>query len=510
MLLALLALLPLAPLSIQAATPADRLPALAPPSSARFDYVNTIQRGAATWTAYGSGTQIAADRVSVWSGASSRANLATFTRIGSVVSHNDGTGWHRVSDQPLGPTYAATLVGQLDALRASADAVLQLGAAMVGNVPTTHYQLWLRPGHAADFIGATTQLSERERDRLGHAAYKVDLWVGQTDQRLHQQLVTLTIPADPVTTISTLLTYTSFDDPAIAIDAPPTNVPRFELGACLIAPPQDVAIECGDLVVLADRSQPDGATLRLAVIRLPSTGPAPNPAPLVFLAGGPGQGASGALQLFTNASLPDSALRENHTLLLIDQRGTGFSQPMLICPEVDALATRPDSGTISPQEAQERGFAAFAACRTRLLAEGVSLADYTTAENAADINDLRLALGYEQVDLYRVSYGSRLALTVMRDFPQAVRSVVLTSPLPPQADLLAGRGLAFNNALETLSATCANDPACNESRAIASQSNRLVIMSLTMALYTNHDGNRLYNTLESVQCFVQNDNENVS
>ena len=443
--LVLLALLPLAPLSTRATLAAASLPPLAPTTSARFTYLSTIQRDDTTWTAFGEGTQLTPDRVRVWSAATSRANLATFTRIGSSLSRTDGTGWRRVSDQPLGSTYVATLGAQLDALREAAEAVTRIGAATVDGVTTTHYQLWLRPERVPAFVGDATQLRPDERALLERASLKVDLWIGEDDQRLHQQLVTLTIPTDGTTTVSTLLTYTGFDDPTIVIDVPPTTVPRFESGSCRATIPEGVQAECGDLIVLADRSQLDGPTLRLAVIRLPATGPNPSPTPLVYLAGGPGQAGNVALPSFTTAESPASQLRENHTLLLLDQRGTGVSQPSLACPEMDA----------------SDALDAVRDCYNRLLAEGEDLAAYTSAANAADINDLRLALGVAQLDLIGGSYGTRLALTVLRDFPQAVRSAVLSSVLPLQADLLSGRALAFDAALETLFATCANDTTCN-------------------------------------------------
>lgn len=443
--LVLLALLPLAPYAARPALAADDLPVIAPVSSARFTHLSTIQRGDATWTAYGAGVQLAPDRVSVWSGATSRANLATFTRIGPSLSRNDGAGWRQVGDQPLGPTYVANLGAHLDALQEAADAVVRIGDAGVDGVATTHYQLWLRPGRAPAFVGDTRQLRPDERAQLDRASYKIDLWIGEADQRLHRQLVTLSIPTEPATTVTTLLTFTGFDDPAIAIDAPPTTAPRFESGPCRTAIPEGVQAECGDLIVLADRSQPDGPTLRLAVIRLPATGPNPSPTPLVYLAGGPGQAGNLGLSIFTPAESPPSKLRENHSLLLLDQRGTGVSQPSLACPEMDA----------------SDALDAVRDCYNRLLAEGENLAAYTTAENAADVNDLRLALDVAQLDLFGASYGTRLALTVLRDFPQAVRSAVLSSVLPLQADLLSGQSLAFNNALETVFATCANDAACN-------------------------------------------------
>ena len=71
--------------------------------------------------------------------------------------------------------------------------------------------------------------------------------------------------------------------------------------------------------------------------------------------------------------------------------------------------------------------AATVACHDRLVDDGVALDSYNTAENAADIADLRVAMGIEEWDLYGVSYGTALALTVLRDHPEGVRSVVLDS-----------------------------------------------------------------------------------
>ena len=69
------------------------------------------------------------------------------------------------------------------------------------------------------------------------------------------------------------------------------------------------------------------------------------------------------------------------------------------------------------------------------LSTVADLMAYNTASNAADINDLRLALGYDQVNLWGGSYGTRLALGVMRDYPEGLRSVVLDSVYPPDVDL---------------------------------------------------------------------------
>jgi pimeloyl-ACP methyl ester carboxylesterase len=95
------------------------------------------------------------------------------------------------------------------------------------------------------------------------------------------------------------------------------------------------------------------------------------------------------------------------------------------------------------------------------LVEGVNLAAYNTAENAADVNDLRLALGYDQVNLYGVSYGTMLAQAMLRDFPEGVRSAVLDSAYPLDTSLPADSPAGVSRLFDAIFANCAADGLCN-------------------------------------------------
>ncbi len=101
------------------------------------------------------------------------------------------------------------------------------------------------------------------------------------------------------------------------------------------------------------------------------------------------------------------------------------------------------------------------ACHDRLVQQGIDLNDYTTIQNAGDVHDLVRALGYHQVNLYGISYGTRLALTVMRLFPADIRSVVLNSTSPPQVNIDTGFPAATQRAFDTLFQGCAANPYCN-------------------------------------------------
>ena len=152
---------------------------------------------------------------------------------------------------------------------------------------------------------------------------------------------------------------------------------------------------------------------------------------------------------------------ERRDFILLDQRGTGYSQPRLDCPErADLAAALLDKG-LSAVENHQAILDAFRRCRERLAAEGIDLSAYHSAASATDLNDLRSALGYESLNLYSVSYGTRLALTLMRDYPQAVRSVVLDSAYPLQVNLYTALAPNADRAFNVFFNRCAADPNCS-------------------------------------------------
>jgi pimeloyl-ACP methyl ester carboxylesterase len=248
--------------------------------------------------------------------------------------------------------------------------------------------------------------------------------------------------------------------------SPGASTARFEDAKCPMTLPSGVTegkdLRCGFVSVPELHAKPGGKTIRLFVTIAKGKDVAANATPVVVLAGGPGQGGSSLLPILFNPQLPDAQLLQGRDLILLDQRGTGYSQPALTCSEEQELTKKYAGKNAQGSQYVADSVAAYAACRERLAKEGVNLAAFNSVENAADVNTLRQALNLPKVDLYGVSYGSRLALTVMRDYPQAIRSVVIASPFPLQADLLQGLGVSFDNALNELFKTCAADAECNQ------------------------------------------------
>ena len=236
--------------------------------------------------------------------------------------------------------------------------------------------------------------------------------------------------------------------------------PDYQEAECKFSKPAGVTVTCGDLTVPEDRSKPDGKTIKLHVAVFKSKSANPQPDPVVYLEGGPGGHALENLEF----SFPSSfePFTENRDFITFDQRGIGFSEPALDCTELTDAAYQKVEQNVSSDQSIQIDIAAALKCRERLASSGVNLAAYTSAANAADLNDLRIALGYDKWNLYGISYGTRLALTTMRDFPDGIRSVILDSTYPLQAALDVDVPTSAARVFKVFFDGCAADEACNQ------------------------------------------------
>lgn len=204
-------------------------------------------------------------------------------------------------------------------------------------------------------------------------------------------------------------------------------------------------VECGTLTVPAQRNNPDDSrTLDMQFIRIPAA--KAGRAPILFLPGGPGQAGSDIVAI-ARAILGDAG--RMHDLLIPDFRGTGNSGAVTCAFDPDAL-----------QIDIEASAKATADCRETLLADGVNLADYSSTAIADDMAQLVRALGYEQVNLYGGSYGTRAAQVIMRRHPDLVRSAVLDGVAPLGWTVGGRMGADAQAALEAVAAACAEQAAC--------------------------------------------------
>ncbi len=213
---------------------------------------------------------------------------------------------------------------------------------------------------------------------------------------------------------------------------------------CAFANPAPDEVRCGYLNVHEVHGNINSSLIRLAVVIISAIGPDYQQDPILYLSGGPGDSAIVELGDWLG-----SPLRQGREIILLDQRGTGYSQPNLGCPELTELSWDEDV------------LDAIRRCRHRLAERGIDLSAYHSVASALDIALLRQALGYESWNLLGVSYGTRLALTVMRDHPEGLRSVVLDSVYPLNADAYTEQPYHVAAALLSLFNGCQADPVCN-------------------------------------------------
>jgi pimeloyl-ACP methyl ester carboxylesterase len=240
-----------------------------------------------------------------------------------------------------------------------------------------------------------------------------------------------------------------------------TGVPRFENGPCQFDLPAGAVegrdVKCGTLVVYEEHADPSSPTIQLAVAIIPSQAARAAPDPIVFNQGGPG---FGSIDTYLPLLLK-SPFRARRDLVLFDQRGTGHSNPALTCPEViDASSATLDQALTAAQADAEFSTASLL-CRDRLVHAGVNLSAYNSQESAADIENLRVALGYQQLNLYGVSYGSLLVLDTVRFFPLSVRSAIVDGVVPPQGNMTTGAPYSEDRAFTELFKACTGDATCN-------------------------------------------------
>lgn len=212
---------------------------------------------------------------------------------------------------------------------------------------------------------------------------------------------------------------------------------------------------CGYLTVAENRSKSGGQTIRLAVATRKAAAANPKPDPILFLTGGPGGSGLG------EGPGVAKAWHTDRDVIFLDQRGAMKSEPFLSCPEVDIfMESTVGLSWLAPATIRQAA-ATTRKCRDRLAAAGAELAAYNSTENAADVADLRIAMGIKEWNIYGASYGSDLALHTLRDHPAGIRSVAIDAVVPPHINIMeTGWGAALDSSTAIYDA-CAAQPLCN-------------------------------------------------
>jgi pimeloyl-ACP methyl ester carboxylesterase len=239
---------------------------------------------------------------------------------------------------------------------------------------------------------------------------------------------------------------------------------------------QDRSAECRVVPVFENETTRDGRRIDIHVTVLRATSRGTREAVLV-LAGGPGEPGSAMRGIADGWLAP---IRDAADVVFVDQRGTGESHA-LPCPTTAATDPASAFGHIFDPLAVRQ-------CRQRLETEA-DLTQYTTDAAAADLDEVRAALGYAQVSLYGVSYGTRLAQAYMRRFPGRVRVAVLDGVLP-FGEAVVSYARSLQEALDRTFSACGHDPRCRRVHPhlpedLASLQRRLAMASLRATVTTS-------------------------
>jgi pimeloyl-ACP methyl ester carboxylesterase len=231
----------------------------------------------------------------------------------------------------------------------------------------------------------------------------------------------------------------------------PNAVSPLLLTPCQLEDPTRVSVvaaDCGDLSVFEDPSNRASRRISLHFARVPAINRRKQLDPLFVLAGGPGMAAT---TFYASVAVAFERIHRDRDIILVDQRGTGASNPLNCRLDDDDLYRATDAEVVAEEK--------------RCLATLQKTADvrfYTTSIAVQDLDQVRAALGFERINLYGASYGTRVAQHYLRRFPQRTRAVILDGVVPPQLALGTTTAQDAEQALSRILARCVSNTECHK------------------------------------------------
>lgn len=203
--------------------------------------------------------------------------------------------------------------------------------------------------------------------------------------------------------------------------------------------------ECGTVSVPENPQDSNSTQITLNIAVIPAVSRDPAPDPVFFLAGGPGEAATESFLIVAEAF---NAINRDRDIILVDQRGTGKSNP-LFCSSAEEI--------IDLEDEDIQGY--LQSCLANIDADPRF---YHTSAAMKDLDLVRQGLGYDQINLYGVSYGTRAALVYLRLFPDQVRAVILDGVVPLGWNLGTDTSENAQRAIDLIFQRCQDDPGCGE------------------------------------------------
>lgn len=217
------------------------------------------------------------------------------------------------------------------------------------------------------------------------------------------------------------------------------GLPYFEPADCPINVPEYAEIDCGYLIAPEDYANLQGRTVKLPIIIIRNRTGNPDPEAIIYTDGGPAYSSLNSVWWLANTRFV-----EDRDIIIIEQRGNLFAEPSLDC-DITVLWEETADNT---------------ACLDSLRGQGIDLAQYTTANIAADIDLLRQALDYQAWNLLGTSYSTRLMQLVLNKQPDDIRSAILLSVAPMTETRYQHDPEHSARAIQVMLDDCAADPAC--------------------------------------------------
>jgi pimeloyl-ACP methyl ester carboxylesterase len=237
---------------------------------------------------------------------------------------------------------------------------------------------------------------------------------------------------------------------ACPLAAQVSPAPSLELEDCRISAGHgapSIPARCGTFVRPLDPSDESRGTIELYVAVVPALSLEPANDPFLPIAGGPGQST---VSFYAGWSSVFERVRQHRDIVLLDQRGTGASAPMVCDIDEDVV-----DGKFSAQQTRDL----TQQCLDRLPHDPRF---FTTSVAVQDLEALRIALGYDAYNVYGISYGTRVAQHFARQFPDSTRTVIIDGVIPPQLPLGPDIATESQIAIDKVFARCLESAACND------------------------------------------------
>ncbi|MGH1467135.1 MAG: alpha/beta fold hydrolase [Cognatishimia sp.] len=251
-------------------------------------------------------------------------------------------------------------------------------------------------------------------------------------------------PIDPVAEFGAIATGGHDPSAPVTIRPCPQPIAPYEI--------EGKTIICGTVSVPENHDAPDGNRIELLFSLMKAETTAPEDDPVVYLHGGPGAGNMNGLKGLARVF---GEFRRTRDVVTFDQRAAGLSNQSVTCAEFQARE-------IADVVAERNESALLEGCIAELNDAGIALENYNTLQNALDVPMVVRMLGYDDYNIYGISYGTKLTLEILRTAPEGVNAVVIDGVAPPWIKLYDTLAEPLNDAMVWVIEDCASDLKCNE------------------------------------------------